>query len=79
MLSYNQTTANACATVALMNIIMNVHAVKLGPELEEFRKITQTLPPPHRGHALDANDFIRVIHNSVARYVLSCIVVAIRL
>ncbi|KAI3319906.1 cysteine proteinase [Xylariaceae sp. AK1471] len=63
----NQTTANACATVALMNIIMNTHAVKLGPELEEFRNMTQALPPPHRGHALDTNDFIRVIHNSVAR------------
>ncbi|KAI1164961.1 cysteine proteinase [Nemania serpens] len=63
----NQTTANACATVALMNIIMNTRAVKLGPELEEFRNATRPLPPPHRGHALDANDFIRAIHNSVAR------------
>ncbi|KAI1751084.1 cysteine proteinase [Xylaria castorea] len=63
----NQTTANACATVALMNIIMNAHAVKFGPELEEFRHATKSLPPPHRGHALDTNDFIRVIHNSVAR------------
>ncbi|KAI2634475.1 cysteine proteinase [Xylaria nigripes] len=63
----NQTTANACATVALMNIIMNIHSVKLGPELEEFRNVTKTLPPPHRGHALDTNNFIRAIHNSVAR------------
>lgn len=52
-----------------MNIIMNTRAVKLGPELEEFRNATRPLPPPHRGHALDANDFIRAIHNSVARYV----------
>ncbi|KAI8627587.1 cysteine proteinase [Xylariaceae sp. FL1651] len=63
----NQTTANACATVALMNIIMNAQAVKLGPELEEFRNSTKALPPPHRGHALDTNNFIRAIHNSVAR------------
>ncbi|KAI0190732.1 ubiquitin carboxyl-terminal hydrolase [Xylaria flabelliformis] len=63
----NQTTANACATVALMNIIMNAHGVKFGPELEEFRHTTKPLPPPHRGHALDTNDFIRTIHNSVAR------------
>ncbi|KAJ8121754.1 hypothetical protein O1611_g10018 [Lasiodiplodia mahajangana] len=56
-----------CATVALMNIIMNAKAAKLGPELEEFREATRTLPPPHRGHALDTNDFIRAIHNSVAR------------
>ncbi|TGJ78563.1 hypothetical protein E0Z10_g10200 [Xylaria hypoxylon] len=63
----NQTTANACATVALMNIIMNTNAGKFGPELEEFRNTTRLLPPPHRGHALDTNDFIRAIHNSVAR------------
>ncbi|KAJ2986944.1 hypothetical protein NUW58_g4787 [Xylaria curta] len=58
---------NACATVALMNIIMNANTVKYGPELEEFRNMTKLLPPPHRGHALDTNDFIRAIHNSVAR------------
>ncbi|KAI0871112.1 cysteine proteinase [Hypoxylon argillaceum] len=63
----NQTTANACATVALMNIIMNINSVKFGPELEEFRDATKPLAPPHRGHALDTNDFIRAIHNSVAR------------
>ncbi|KAI1264565.1 cysteine proteinase [Xylariaceae sp. FL1019] len=63
----NQTTANACATVALMNIIMNVQGTKLGPELQEFKNTTRAFPPPHRGHALDTNDYIRAIHNSVAR------------
>ncbi|KAI1498430.1 cysteine proteinase [Biscogniauxia marginata] len=63
----NQTTANACATVALMNIIMNAKDVKFGAELQEFKESTKSLPPPHRGHALDTNDFIRAIHNSVAR------------
>ncbi|KAI0467299.1 cysteine proteinase [Xylaria cf. heliscus] len=62
-----KTTANACATVALMNIIMNAHTIRFGAELEEFRNTTRSLPPPHRGHALDTNDFIRAIHNSVAR------------
>ncbi|KAI1631131.1 cysteine proteinase [Biscogniauxia mediterranea] len=63
----NQTTANACATVALMNILMNAQGVEFGPELQQFKEATKSLPPPHRGHALDTNDFIRVIHNSVAR------------
>ncbi|KAI1363524.1 ubiquitin carboxyl-terminal hydrolase [Xylaria arbuscula] len=63
----NQTTTNACATVALINIIMNVHSVKFGTELEEFRVKTKHLPPPHRGYALDTCGFIRAIHNSVAR------------
>lgn len=65
-----KTTANACATVALMNIIMNAEGVAFGPELQKFKDSTKAMPPPHRGHMLDINDFIRAIHNSVARYVL---------
>ncbi|KAI1411544.1 cysteine proteinase [Hypoxylon sp. FL1857] len=63
----NQTTANACATVALMNIIMNARGAALGPQLQDFKDSTMELPPPHRGHFLDENDFIRSVHNSVAR------------
>ncbi|KAI1207415.1 cysteine proteinase [Annulohypoxylon truncatum] len=62
----NQTTANACATVALVNIIMNAEDINLGTQLQEFKDCTKTLPPPHRGSDLDRNDFIRGIHNSVA-------------
>ncbi|KAI1090504.1 cysteine proteinase [Rostrohypoxylon terebratum] len=63
----NQTTANACATVALMNIIMNAEDINLGVQLREFRESTKALPSPHRGSELDRNDFIRSVHNSVAR------------
>ncbi|KAI0023489.1 hypothetical protein F4780DRAFT_787015 [Xylariomycetidae sp. FL0641] len=62
----NQTMNNGCATVALMNIIMNAD-VELGPELRQFKQQTQSRPPPHRGYFLDINDFIRTIHNSRAR------------
>ncbi|OTB02380.1 hypothetical protein M426DRAFT_13527 [Hypoxylon sp. CI-4A] len=63
----NQTTANACATVALMNIVMNAQGVGLDTQLRDFKNSTMDLPPPHRGHFLDESDFIRSIHNSVAR------------
>lgn len=63
----NQTTANACATVAMFNILMNVPDPSFGPQLAEFKAATTSLSPPHRGHKLDENDFIRAIHNSVAR------------
>ncbi|KAI2469175.1 cysteine proteinase [Annulohypoxylon bovei var. microspora] len=63
----NQTTANACATVALINIIMNAEDIGLGSQLQEFKDSTKGLPPPRRGNNLDENDFIRSIHNSVAR------------
>ena len=63
----NQTTANACATVAMFNILMNVPDPSFGTQLAEFKAATTPLSPPHRGHKLDENDFIRAIHNSVAR------------
>lgn len=63
----NQTTANACATVALMNIAMNTPDGNLGPELRSFKDATIPLSTVDRGHMLDDNDFIRCIHNSVAR------------
>ncbi|KXJ90598.1 hypothetical protein Micbo1qcDRAFT_234516 [Microdochium bolleyi] len=63
----NQTTTNSCATVAMMNIVMNAEDTTLGSELQAFKEATVPLPPPHRGFMLDKNDFIRSIHNSVAR------------
>ncbi|KAI1385232.1 cysteine proteinase [Hypoxylon trugodes] len=63
----NQTAGNACATVALTNIIMNAKDVNLGGDLQGFREETSLLPPPHRGRVLDEDDFIRSVHNSVAR------------
>ncbi|PMD14096.1 cysteine proteinase [Hyaloscypha hepaticicola] len=63
----NQTTSNACATVALLNIVMNVPEVELGNSLEAFRETTRLLEPPYRGQALSQNDFIRNVHNSFLR------------
>lgn len=63
----NQTNANGCATVALMNIAMNIPNSQYGPELQNFKDETRTLSYLERGQALDNNDFIRCIHNSIAR------------
>lgn len=52
-----------------MNIIMNAEGMTFGSELKKFKNSTKAMAPPHRGHMLDINDFIRAIHNSVARYV----------
>lgn len=62
-----QTTDNACATLAMMNIVMNNPQVQLGPELQAFKDTTQDLSFPLRGRALDSNEFIRAVHNSLAR------------
>ncbi|PBP19688.1 putative ubiquitin carboxyl-terminal hydrolase protein [Diplocarpon rosae] len=63
----NQTTTNACATVALLNIIMNAPEIGLGDSLNAFKESTKGLKPPYRGKTLDDDDFLRNIHNSFAR------------
>lgn len=63
----NQVTQNACATVALLNIIMNVPGLELGPQLRQFKASTASLPTALRGHKLSADAFIRRTHNSFTR------------
>ncbi|KAH8791490.1 hypothetical protein BGZ57DRAFT_784675 [Hyaloscypha finlandica] len=63
----NQTTSNACATVSLLNIVMNTPEIDLGDALTAFKESTRLLKPPYRGQALSHSDFIRNIHNSFLR------------
>ncbi|KAH8706793.1 hypothetical protein BGZ61DRAFT_350599 [Ilyonectria robusta] len=63
----NQTTDNACATIALLNIIMNADGIDLGQNLRDFKESTKHLSTPLRGHQLSRNTFIRTIHNSFTR------------
>lgn len=64
-----QTTNNACATVALLNIVMNVPDIHLGDHLSAFKTYTQGLKPAYRGQSLGCNDFIRGVHNTFVRWV----------
>ncbi|KAK6443600.1 hypothetical protein LTR95_000427 [Oleoguttula sp. CCFEE 5521] len=57
----------ACATVAMLNIVMNVAGLSLGSELRDFKSLTQPLDPHSRGEAIDDFDFVKRIHNSFAR------------
>ncbi|KAK3320062.1 ubiquitin thiolesterase-like protein [Cercophora scortea] len=63
----NQTTENACATVALFNIIMNADGLNLGERLSQFKEESKDLTPPLRGNLLSNSSWIRVAHNSFAR------------
>ncbi|KAH6891010.1 hypothetical protein B0T10DRAFT_458417 [Thelonectria olida] len=63
----NQTTDNACATVAMLNIIMNADGIHVGQNLSEFKESTKHLSTALRGHQLSRNTFIRSIHNSFTR------------
>ncbi|KAL7922128.1 ubiquitin carboxyl-terminal hydrolase [Trichoderma austrokoningii] len=64
-----QTIQNACATQALLSVLMNKTAedVDIGPQMHDFRDFTMVLPPEFRGEALSNSDLIREVHNSFAR------------
>ncbi|KAL8874127.1 MAG: hypothetical protein Q9174_000497 [Haloplaca sp. 1 TL-2023] len=65
----NQTVKDACASVALLNIVNNVPNLQLGEHLERFKSFTADFTPHLRGDAVGNFDFIKNVHNSFARYV----------
>ncbi|KAJ4291545.1 hypothetical protein N0V88_006142 [Collariella sp. IMI 366227] len=63
----NQTTHNACATIALLNIVMNAENLALGEKLRKFKQDSMDLSPPLRGNMISNSEWIRTAHNSFAR------------
>nr|CAG4644148.1 EOG090X0A33 [Lepidurus arcticus] len=64
-----QIISNACATQALISILMNCKNpdLDLGPTLREFRDFVQCFDPNMKGLALSNSDIIRSVHNSFAK------------
>ncbi|KAK2757846.1 hypothetical protein FQN54_004252 [Arachnomyces sp. PD_36] len=63
----NQTVNNACASVALLNIVNNIEGIELGPALQHFKEFTMPFTPALRGNAIGNFEFIKRVHNSYAR------------
>ena len=63
----NQVITNACATQALIHVLLNAEGVELGPTLTDLKEFTQTFPPEMRGESLESSHAIRTAHNSFAR------------
>ncbi|ORZ36974.1 ubiquitin carboxyl-terminal hydrolase [Catenaria anguillulae PL171] len=68
----NQVIANACGTIALMHVIMNVNrdptgpqcpGFDLGPELSRHLDFVEPLQPSVRGLCLSNDMFLRRVHN----------------
>jgi len=59
-----QKVQNACATQAILGILLNRKEIKLGDELEKFKEQTKDLDPTMKGIAIGENDHIRKVHNS---------------
>ncbi|KAF7590174.1 hypothetical protein BBP40_003195 [Aspergillus hancockii] len=60
----NQTTSNACASVALLNIVNNIGDIELGDNLQHFKDFTMPFTPALRGDAISNFEFVKRIHNS---------------
>lgn len=63
----NQTAGNACASVALLNIVNNIQGIDLGENLQHFKDFTMPFTPALRGDAIKNFEFVKRIHNSFAR------------
>ncbi|KAJ5110752.1 hypothetical protein N7532_001287 [Penicillium argentinense] len=63
----NQTASNACASVAMLNIVNNIPNIDLGENLRHFKEFTMPFTPALRGDAINNFEFVKRVHNSFAR------------
>ncbi|BGP18535.1 hypothetical protein JCM10213_002952 [Rhodosporidiobolus nylandii] len=65
----HQVINNACASIALLNAVLNIHDpnVRLGEELSNLQAFSEGLDAETRGWTISNSEKIREVHNSFAR------------
>lgn len=61
-----QVIQNACATQAILSVILNAQGIEIGSTLEDFKQFTAGLDPETKGYAIGNSDVIRQAHNAFA-------------
>ena len=62
----HQVVNNACATLAVLNALLNIPGLQMGPELKELRSFTIEMDPQTRGLAITSSEFLREAHNALS-------------
>ncbi|THH09452.1 hypothetical protein EW145_g2014 [Phellinidium pouzarii] len=62
----HQVVNNACATLAVLNALLNIPALKTGPELQDLLSFTTGMDAQTRGLAITSSGFLREAHNALS-------------
>jgi ubiquitin carboxyl-terminal hydrolase L5 len=62
----HQVVNNACATLAVLNALGNIHPLVAGSDLAGLLEFAQALDPQTRGLALTSADWLRAAHNALS-------------
>jgi ubiquitin carboxyl-terminal hydrolase L5 len=62
-----QVVADACATQAILAVLLNSDDIDIGQKLRDFKAFSSSLDSESKGISIGNSDDIRLVHNSFAR------------